>query len=90
MDRQARIEGPGGSGQSSRRLQRSGAITLVVMVDRPYFRAARGHARCQGLFDAAALRTRAEATSAAHPVLPSGAPGLGVFGDSVLASELAG
>ena len=96
MDRRARIEGAGGSAQTPHRLQRSGAIALVFMVDRPYFRAARdqadGCARtgCQAQFDAVALRKRAEHLFAVHPTQPLGAQGLGVFGDSLLASDLAG
>lgn len=93
MDRRARIEGPGGSVQTPHLLQRSGAIALVFMVDRPYFRAARGQADgcaradCQEQFDAAVLRKRAVSL---HPTQPPGVQGLGMFGDAVLASDLAG
>jgi len=93
MDRRARIEGPGGSVQTSHRLQRSRAIALFIMADRPYFRAAGGQADgcaradCQEQFDAAVMRKRAVAV---HPTQPPGAQGLGVFGDSMLASDLAG
>lgn len=96
MDRRGRIGESGGSVQTPHRLQRSAAIALVFMVDRPYFRASGGQtdgsarAGCQEQFDATAPLRHAERASAVHPTQPSGAQGLGLFGDAVLASDLAG
>jgi hypothetical protein len=96
MNRWARIGGPGGSVQTPHRLQRSGAIALIFMVDLPYFRVAGGQADgcapagCQEQFDAAAPLRHAEHASAVHPAQPPGAQGLGVFGDAMLASDLSG
>lgn len=94
MERRGQSEGADGLARNAAPLRRSGAIALVLMVDQPYFRVARGEdggvhrAGFPSLSDVAAARTPAGTVPSAHPVGPSHARGLGLFGDTMLDSDL--
>jgi len=96
MNLQVQLEGSQDPVHRPARLRRSAWIALVSMVERPFFRSARGDeggagpTGCQAPFDAVDARERDDPAFAAPVTFPPGDPGLGLLGDTMLDHDLAG